>query len=418
MKKKTISVLVTLSLLTGMSQVAFAAPNTDTSTQKQQIEQDKKKLDDVNSKINDITAKIDALTDKIQPLMAEIDKNDKKIEDIKVQIVSTQEEIKKIKEDLDKKEDAFGSRMRKIYKSGGETDYLSLIFSASSLSDLIDKIQAVGNVMSLDKQVINDIKSQKELLDSKVNSLQAKQDEIVKINDDNKSKAAQLQTMKDEQQKDVDQLQEEKKKVVGDLASSEKALLDYPISIINNSSSSTSDLRSAIEMIHSARGNISLKEVDDQAKQYIDKAQDIIKQRDAAQSQSQSQSNADSSNVNRGNSVASGDASTLLNYAYKFIGKPYVWAAKGPDSFDCSGFTSYVYRHLGIDIGGDTYTQIEHGTPVSYSDLKPGDLIFTRGVQHVGIYVGNGQMIHAPRPGETVTVGPIYEYSSARRILH
>lgn len=414
MKKKTISVLVTLSLLTGMSQVAFAAPNTDTSTQKQQIEQDKKKLDDVNSKINDITAKIDALTDKIQPLMAEINKNDKKIEDTKVQIVSTQEEIKKIKEDLDKKEDAFGSRMRKIYKSGGETDYLSLIFSATSLSDLIDKIQAVGNVMSLDKQVINDIKNQKDLLDSKVNSLQAKQAEIVKINNENKAKAAQLQTAMDEQQKDVDQLKEEKKKVVGSLASSEKSMLDYPISVIDNSSSSTSDLRSAIEIINSVRTNITLKEVDDQAKKYIDKAQDIIKQRAASQSASSSSS----SDVNRGGDLATGDAGELLRYAKLYMGKPYVWAAKGPDAFDCSGFTSYVYRHLGIDIGGDTYTQIEHGTPVSYSELKPGDLIFTGGVSHVGIYVGNGMMIHAPRPGEFVTIGPIYHYSSARRILH
>ena len=57
------------------------------------------------------------------------------------------------------------------------------------------------------------------------------------------------------------------------------------------------------------------------------------------------------------------------------------------------------------------------GSPVSYSDLKPGDLVFTEGGGHVGIYVGNGQMIHAPRPGESVKVGPIYHYASSRRVL-
>ena len=85
----------------------------------------------------------------------------------------------------------------------------------------------------------------------------------------------------------------------------------------------------------------------------------------------------------------------VLNLAYSKIGCPYVWGAEGPNSFDCSGFTSYVFRNAaGVSLPRTTYEQINVGTPVAYSDLQPGDLVFPH-TGHVGIYVGNGQMIHA-----------------------
>ncbi|MCI1943566.1 MAG: C40 family peptidase, partial [Lactobacillus sp.] len=92
------------------------------------------------------------------------------------------------------------------------------------------------------------------------------------------------------------------------------------------------------------------------------------------------------------------------------LGKPYVWGASGPSSFDCSGLTSYVYSHaLGKNIGRTTYQQINVGTRVSLSNLQPGDLIFW-GNYHVGIYLGNNQYIHAPQPGQSVKVATISSY--------
>ncbi|SCH77072.1 Probable endopeptidase YafL precursor [uncultured Clostridium sp.] len=94
--------------------------------------------------------------------------------------------------------------------------------------------------------------------------------------------------------------------------------------------------------------------------------------------------------------------------ANKQIGKPYVWGAEGPNAFDCSGLTYYVYKTaLGITLPRTSTEQSKTGTTVSRSNLQPGDLIFssTNGsgsVSHVGIYIGNGQMIHAPKPGDTV----------------
>ncbi|MNI85606.1 Murein DD-endopeptidase MepS/Murein LD-carboxypeptidase precursor [compost metagenome] len=84
--------------------------------------------------------------------------------------------------------------------------------------------------------------------------------------------------------------------------------------------------------------------------------------------------------------------------------------------FDCSGFTQYVYRQAGIYISRTTYTQINDGVAVSYSNLQPGDLVLTS-AGHIGIYVGNGQMIHAPQTGDVVKVSKIWSFYAARRIL-
>ncbi|MFE6841611.1 NlpC/P60 family protein [Streptomyces sp. NPDC057686] len=101
-------------------------------------------------------------------------------------------------------------------------------------------------------------------------------------------------------------------------------------------------------------------------------------------------------------------AARAVAFAYGAIGKPYVWGATGPGSFDCSGLTQAAWRSAGVSLPRTTYTQINAGQRVSRDQLAPGDLVFFySGVTHVGLYIGNGQMIHAPRPGSTVRLAPI-----------
>ena len=102
-------------------------------------------------------------------------------------------------------------------------------------------------------------------------------------------------------------------------------------------------------------------------------------------------------------------AARAVAYAYGAIGKPYVWGATGPGSFDCSGLTQAAWRSAGVTLPRTTYTQINAGRRVSHDQLAPGDLVFFySGVTHVGMYVGNGQMIHAPRPGSTVRLDRLF----------
>ena len=100
-------------------------------------------------------------------------------------------------------------------------------------------------------------------------------------------------------------------------------------------------------------------------------------------------------------------ASAVVNLAYSKIGSPYVWGAEGPNSFDCSGFTSYIFRNAaGVSLPRTSSAQSGYGITVSKSNLQAGDLVFFntsgKGVSHVGIYVGGGKMIHSPSSGKTV----------------
>jgi len=107
----------------------------------------------------------------------------------------------------------------------------------------------------------------------------------------------------------------------------------------------------------------------------------------------------------------------VVAYASQFQGVPYVYGGTTPSGFDCSGFTQYVYSKFGISLPRIDYQQRvwaqAHGTKVS--DPQPGDLMWRSG--HVGIYVGNGLMIHAPRPGKSVSIVPVYASFEYYRII-
>jgi cell wall-associated NlpC family hydrolase len=101
-------------------------------------------------------------------------------------------------------------------------------------------------------------------------------------------------------------------------------------------------------------------------------------------------------------------AAEAIAYAYAKLGSPYVWGAAGPNAFDCSGLVQAAYRSAGISLPRTTYAQINAGRRVSRSELQPGDLVFYySGISHVGIYVGNGQIIHAPNPSAPVRLAPV-----------
>ncbi|MCX5228154.1 NlpC/P60 family protein [Streptomyces sp. NBC_00233] len=114
-----------------------------------------------------------------------------------------------------------------------------------------------------------------------------------------------------------------------------------------------------------------------------------------------------------------GRAAEAVSFAHAQLGKPYVWGATGPSAYDCSGLTQAAWRAAGVSLPRTTYTQINAGRRVSRSQLAPGDLIFFySGISHVGLYIGGGQMIHAPRPGAPVRVAPIDEmpFAGATRV--
>jgi cell wall-associated NlpC family hydrolase len=131
-------------------------------------------------------------------------------------------------------------------------------------------------------------------------------------------------------------------------------------------------------------------------------------------------SSGDTQAVPSGVIAPSAAAQQAVDTALAQVGDPYVYGAGGPDAFDCSGLMQYAYSAAGVSLPHSSSSQSQMGMPVSRSELQPGDLVFFYSpVSHVGMYIGNGQMVHASTSGQPVKVASLDSmgnYNSARRI--
>lgn len=198
-----------------------------------------------------------------------------------------------------------------------------------------------------------------------------------------------------------DTLDEEKKSLENEIAELDKL---------------KSDLQGQIDTINTekAASEKARKEAEALKSKYAAQLEEINKTI-AAQAQQLS-----GSTTNTGTATVS----NVLAEAKKHLGKAYVWGATGPNTFDCSGFTQYVYKKCGVSLTRTTYTQVKGiGTYVAPGNEKPGDLVFfgsLKSPHHVGIYVGNGIFIHAPQTGDVVKYTKLIymsDYTQARRII-
>ena len=376
MKKKIVAAVIAGMLVMNSAIPAYATPSN------KEVNQARDEYAELGAKISGIQQKIDELNVKIEPLVEKVKSNQSEIDSTKKAIDTTEKEVEKTKEDIKKQEGVLGGRLRELYKNGGQTSYLSLIFGAQSLSDLIGKIDSASRLVNIDKDVADQLIENKKDLDQKVTSLQEKNKKLEELNVETKKELANFENLKKEQEKLSEDAKVAQKEFDSKyLSKMERQIISGQVDVINNSNSSIDALKSAVSQLKDLKANQI-------------KSPTVLSE-----------------------IAPSGSVQAVLNEAYKHLGKPYVFGATGPDSFDCSGFTSYVYRKAtGIDITRTTFSQIGVGRPVSRDQLQPGDLVFPH-TGHVGIYVGNGNMIHAPHTGDVVKVSPVWKFYAARRVL-
>lgn len=427
-RKRIISLLLVVGLVTSCLQtLTYADVEQDVINAQAQYEEYQKSVDEMTAEVVKFNSEIEQCISNIDSAEYELSSLNSEIENNEARIITLENEIKE-------REEIQGIRLREYHKSGGNINYFTLIFQAEDFSDLMNKVYLTTKLMKMDRDIVASITANKKELDDIISKQEENRKSVKKLLDDLEADRISLEKKKLEQEELLNSLKDEQQKFsVEVLEVAEIALLSAQEEIINTDNSSLTDLRSCVTQLQAIRDNqLTMQGSIDKANSLIDVAhnkiayleeQERLEEERRAAELAQQMANNQSASPNRGDVIykPSGGNVTgqdIVNYAYQFLGLPYVWGAVGPDTFDCSGFTSYVYRHCaGIEITRTTYTQINVGTPVSYNEMQPGDLVFTYDNEHVGIYVGGGMYINATYPGSTIRVTPVTNFYAARRIL-
>lgn len=333
-----------------------------------------------------------------------------KVNTLESELIQTGEDITKAQSDLvvaQKKEKeqyaAMKKRIKYMYEAGNDSAFETLVTS-DDFTDLLSKAEYVQNVHSYDRKQLQEyvetkqqISDLKDSLEKDQKELESKQAEYEKQGDNLNnlitSKSAEVANLDSEIQAAAEaaakEAAERAAKEAAEKAAKEAAK-QQQASAANNSTSSNRN--------NSTTSNRNNTTSSSTATSNRNNTTSSSSSSSSSASVATKPSNSSSSTTTSGTNANGG---SIVSRAYSQLGKPYVWGACGPSSFDCSGFVSYCltgsYTRLGTTLTFMGWTRV--------SNPQPGDVVTT--ATHCGIYIGNGQMIHAPHTGDVVKVGPV-----------
>lgn len=300
-----------------------------------------------------------------------------KVNTLESELIQTGEDITKAQGDLEVAQEkekeqyaAMKKRIKYMYEAGNDSAFETLVTS-EDFTDLLSKAEYVQNVHSYDRKQLQEYVETKQQISDLKDSLEKDQKE--------------LESKQVEYEKQGDNLNN-----LITSKSAEVANLD-------------SEIQAAAEAAAREAAERAAREAAEKAAKEAERQQAAASNRNNTTSSSSASvatkpSNSSSSTTTSGTNANGG---SIVSRAYSQLGKPYVWGACGPNSFDCSGFVSYCltgsYSRLGTTLTFMGWTRV--------SNPQPGDVVTT--ATHCGIYIGNGQMIHAPHTGDVVKVGPV-----------
>lgn len=408
MKKKLVAIALAGTILATSIVTPFTAQADEILTKIQQQE----------TKISELDSKQSTAEENLSAITAEVDAAEKRADTLLANRVKTQDEIVALQEDIAElqvviaqREEQLDEQARSVQVNGSNENYLNFIVASESFTDLVSRIDVVSKMVSANKELVEqqiadqkaveDKKSKTEENLSKINAMameleQLKGDlQVKKIEQESAiaALAAEKATAESDRQMFLAQKEEADQRAAAEaaaIAAAEAAAATVAATVAQASSEESSTAASSVDIASS-----TVASSESAAPAQTVAAAPVVESAPVVSAPVVTAPTL---------SAPTGD---VVSIAAKYIGVPYVWGGKTPSGFDCSGFTSYVFREAyGIEIGGYTVPQENSGTQIAVSSAQAGDLIFwgSRGATyHVAIYVGGGQYIHAPAPGQTVT---------------
>lgn len=311
-----------------------------------------------------VKAQVDALDTKVEIASEDYNQADSTYQGLTKKVKAAEARLKVLTANQSKLQDTLGIRVRSMYRSG-RLGPLEMLLGASTWDEFTTTWDVLHDMNELDAEAVAALKKTQA-------DLKATKTSLVKNQADAK--------------KQLDVMSARKVSIEKELASRKKML---------------AGLESEVAALQAAQDKSD--------------AAAAARARSAAASVSSGGSSSGSDYGSPGNSAHSG----VVAIAESKLGSPYRWAAAGPSTFDCSGFTMWVYAQVGISLPHSSRAQINCGQRVSRANLQPGDLVFfgTSVIHHVGIYVGGGSYIHAPHTGDVVKISTLdrSDYAGACR---
>lgn len=325
-----------------------------------------------------------------------------KVNTLESELIQTGEDITKAQSDLvvaQKKEKeqyaAMKKRIKYMYEAGNNSAFETLVTS-DDFTDLLSKAEYVQNVHSYDRKQLQEYVETKQQISDLKDSLEKDQKEL-------ESKQAEYEKQGD----NLNNLITSKSAEVANLdseiqAAAEAAAREAAERAAREAAAKEAERQQAAASNHNAASTSNRNNTTSNRNNTTSSSTATSNRNNTTSSSSASvatkPSNSSSSTTTSGTNANGG---SIVSRAYSQLGKPYVWGACGPNSFDCSGFVSYCltgsYTRLGTTLTFMGWTRV--------SNPQPGDVVTT--ATHCGIYIGNGQMIHAPHTGDVVKVGPV-----------
>lgn len=336
-----------------LSQTATAAPS----------EEPKPSLEEVEKKVDDLYRQAESATDKYNAAKEKTSKQRKQVDTLLDDVAKRTEKLNTAREEL-------GSFAAAQYRTGAAAPDTASLLLADNPQDYFDQTQLMDRLTTRQKAAVDDYVTEQAAATEKRTEASQSLETLT-------TSQTALKTSK----ADVQQKLATARELLSQLTAEEKARL------------------AAIE--------------EEQRKEAERKAAELAQQQAAAEAAAkaaqETSSSATTGSTATADSSYAAKAAKALAFARAQVGKPYVWGATGPGSYDCSGLTQAAWKAAGVTLPRVTYDQVNAGTTVALTDAQPGDLVFFYDdVSHVGLYIGNGMMIHAPKPGAYVREESIY----------
>jgi cell wall-associated NlpC family hydrolase len=312
-----------------------------------------------------VLAQIQAMDAQMEKAVEAYNAANVRLDQIKHDLEVNRARLETAKTNLAKARAHVSARLVALYTSN-EPDTLSIIFGASSLGDLIERLDSANRIADEDARIAAEVTQYR-------NEVQARQQALVKA-------------------------QADQEKVVAERAAQRSSI--------------ESQLAERQALYSSIKDQIAQLEAAERARQAR-----LAAQARAAAKQQQAPAPAPAPAPSSSTGGSSGSSapppathSSVVSIALQYLGVPYVWGGASPSGLDCSGLTMYAYAKVGVYLPHNAAMQYGMGTPVSRSQLAPGDLVFFNGLSHVGMYIGGGRFVHAPHTGDVVKISSLSEY--------